>query len=1068
MLRKWFNKKKSASKSRKQRRSFDIDALEPRILLSADPLLGVVPFPLSKGVNTPQNNSPVITQTSQLQQSNTAPYNVTVDALRSLRAVTNVGVVTNVAQTNLTQTVTPATNNQQIILGDVAASSLPSGSLNVSGAQLQGSSGSLLVGGSQSANVIQVGDPAQNSNPVNIAGNLILQTPQNGGEIFINGGITGSANSTLTIYGSGHTTTWAGVSTLAAFNIADSSVINGAVSITATNGGIQLGSTNSHALNGLLDATPDSLTLSASGVGNNIIIAGPVGTGNGIDPANPLTALTITQATDVTFVSTVTMNGNLIINATGIVTFNQAVTMSSGSLTINGASQVIFQQGLSTFNGANILIEADEIDFRGGQSTVSGTGTLTLRSSTLGIATEIASPQAGTTVNVLNLTATEMLTLAAGFSSIVIGHQDPITGHALAVAGAIRIGSIGAFQATFLDNVNIYGGTIEITDYTNAGFTLQSSLNMVLDAVNDITISNETTAGGNLTLYSASGKITQLNNVADGVSNEVLKSANLTATATLGVNLPWISTTQLQATNVGSGDMIINAVAASAGVTVINVSQTLAVGAGNIVLSSEAGNLLVDLAGTGVTTVGTGNITISANGVGGTLTVNNVITAASGAVTLNSDALMTIAAVVSSLGAGNVALTSTNGDINQNATISTLGGAITLNAGAAITMADGTTTTSTGGGTGTISYTAVGNILLSTLAADGASVSVISSAGSIVDNLTGEASNLLAAAAAAILRGATGVGTSLDNINTTVASLSGGISTSGGMFVLDTDALDIAVAGIQGAGIDGSVIITTLNGAINVNGSIVTSGTVGNILIKSATTGAVADIALNAALNTTNGNVTVLSPGAVNQAATGGIQAGATIDVEALLGAVTMIDGAVSKATGNIRYAATTILTLASIDSAATVSLVAPSIVDGGDTQTDLIAASLLVTAATGVGSTLNAIESSVSNLSSNTGSIFLDNGIAMAISEVLSPSINRVAVDATTAQVTDAGSSDVISSGTVMIRSAATITVNDGGNLNNQGVLSVGNVLLQTTTGNIAINAAVNAGTGHITLLAA
>src|SRR5690606_36735788 len=82
---------------------------------------------------------------------------------------------------------------------------------------------------------------------------------------------------------------------------------------------------------------------------------------------------------NVTFNSTVRVNGDLIIRASGIVTFQSTVNiLGGGNLIIEGASQVIFMQGVSLAGGGNMFIEGDEINFAPG-TIVSGSGVLTLR-----------------------------------------------------------------------------------------------------------------------------------------------------------------------------------------------------------------------------------------------------------------------------------------------------------------------------------------------------------------------------------------------------------------------------------------------------------------------------------------------------------------------------------------------------------------------------------------------------------------------------------------------------------------------------------------------------------------
>jgi len=133
------------------------------------------------------------------------------------------------------------------------------------------------------------------------------------------------------------------------------------------------------------------------------------------------------------------------------------------------------------------------------------------------------------------------------------------------------------------------------------------------------------------------------------------------------------------------------------------------VGAGAVTATSGSGGIFInetDGATFGASAAGAGPVNLTS---GGTLTVAGPITSGTGPVDLRG-AAVTQNSNVSTGGSGSVTVTATAGGI---------------------TMADGTSTTAAG--TGAISYVAPGTITLGLLSAPGASVTVNSTGGSILD-----------------------------------------------------------------------------------------------------------------------------------------------------------------------------------------------------------------------------------------------------------------------------------------------------------------------------------------------
>lgn len=152
--------------------------------------------------------------------------------------------------------------------------------------------------------------------------------------------------------------------------------------------------------------------------------------------------------------STTSTGGNVTIDATGVVSFQRALHLTSGSLTIRGASQIIFLDTLTVDGTGNITLECDEIDFKTGTETVTGHGTTSLYS-TSNLTIELASPPAEQTLNYLNITLAEVQALADGSGSIIMTSG---TSNG-AAAGGIPYDAASAVALSILDA----GGTVSVT-----------------------------------------------------------------------------------------------------------------------------------------------------------------------------------------------------------------------------------------------------------------------------------------------------------------------------------------------------------------------------------------------------------------------------------------------------------------------------------------------------------------------------------------------------------------------------------------------------------------------------
>jgi len=814
----------------------------------------------------------------------------------------------------------------------------------------------------------------------------------------------------------------------------------------------------------------------------NIVVKGIVG-GN-----DPLEALTITGKTagtkvnNVTFESDVTVNGDVIIDASGTVTFNAALNIT-GNLTINGASLIVFGNNVVVADGKNIFLEANEITLNGGQESVRGTGILTMRPTDPTYDIAIASPPSENTSNTLNLSSAEIFTLGTSFSNIIIGHlgNDTHTA-ATATSGTVYIGSKAANQNTFFNPVEIYGNKIEVKDFFNPDFKFQTKNTLKLDAISDITIYNETKAfdsatslNKDVTLYSLNGKIVQTANDGDALSRESLVAGTLTITAETGVDLGFVNASTISVTNDNqANDIIINSTAPTSVTTTFNTVSART--SGKITLSSDVNSLII----TPALTTDSGNISVKAgvSTVAGTavststgaLTLSSAITNTSGTITLESYGDLTLNGTISTAGSGLLSFKSTAGKILQYVDITSANGsAITLTAGDNIEMAN-TKIIST---TGTITLTAGKDAKISVLNSI-STVNVTATDGAISDNLTAETENILGGATTVSLTAKTGIGAAgTADINTTIANLSATNGATGGIFINETDALTIAPSGIKQDGGTGSIVMTNAS-AITVEGDVNNTGS-GHVLINAQDI-----LTINKQIKSATGNISLLSAtNLIIFGANGGIESTGTtssIDVEAAL-AITMTSGSTIKGGGNVRLNAKSgDLKITSIDAkTGKTSLLTTSsnrILDNDSSDDlDITSGDLRIFTQT-FGEPNNPIEINATNLSVLTVSnMFMTETDGVIVKTIDAMTSKRVGTDgATLTDQIDAAQSDLITSsnGAIVLTSIAGDIVIQDGNANSKGVEAngSGNILLNAVAGNLKVEAPIKTTSGHINLL--
>ena len=959
-----------------------------------------------------------------------------------------------------------------------------------------GSGDTLVLGhpGSSQAIVLQSAD----GGPIVTERDLVLYADGEGGYIRIGSPLVVQS---LFASGSGHTFLLdQDISSAGAQTISDSVRVDGTRSVTTADGNITLGSpASNHYLGGNSASTVDTLTLSAAG--RNITFNGAVG--NGQDGSDALDALTVSNANDVSFRDSVVVNGPLSITASGIVTFDSSITLGSGgSLTILGATQVVLKGAITLGAGSNLVIEGNEIDLQMPDESISGVGNVTLRPALMSQAMAILSPQGALTSNVLNLETTELAKFADGFSSFTFGHVSGA--RAVAGSGAVSVGASTVLDSIgFKDSTSIFGGSITVADYSqaNAMLRLGAGDSLRLDAVGNISIANEIETDA-LTLVSTSGGIAQVDASFDGRVGEALRTLTLTAQAATGVSLPNVEVQRLDVLNSGAGDVAVGVNAArsttrfdntviSGSVDVLRLAQTAGSGDNDMALTTQNGSITLLAAGSGgsgITLAGSGTLALDARGTGSDLTLGSPISTGAGAVQLSAaDALTSSAAgSISASGAAAVSLASGTGALTLGAAVSTAGGSLTLASGAALDLSG---VTLAAGASGVITLESVGDLTVGIVEAANA-ITLRATAGAIVDGLSGDGANLRGEAAAVVLASANGVGAAAAPLRTAVGSVQGSSTAAGGLYIAEETALSVSAGGLLAAGSGsgvGAIVVSVASGALDVQGAVRSDATgsgSGHILLQTQSAG---DLSLAANVVSASGSISLLASQALLMGGSAATEvrtraSGQSVDVRAA-GAVTLAaDASLVTQGGAVRVEAVGSVTIGRIDAgnAGAVAAGAVGVTAGGGiagaagapARNDIVAGPLRLQAlGGGIGSGADALGTQAALLAAAaTGAIVLAEADALTVGSASGPVVQRVAANGiATAQAADAALAGLSSSATaganavVLALASGDLTVAAGSAV---ATASAGHVLL-SAAGRLALGAAVISAGGQVSLLA-
>jgi len=847
--------------------------------------------------------------------------------------------------------------------------------------------------------------------------------------------------------------------------------------------------------------TIDLRTADAAGAGTIAINGGSLraGAGTGVGTVQVLAAGNIATNTATGSSNEIATAGHVLLRAGGAIGAgaNHIEIANASLLTAAAADGGIF---LTQTAGAAVVdtvsgITGVDLDHTApvAQSdlrTTGGNGAIVLRTTagniTLNNGTAPGAP--GDTAAISADGSGNVLVQAQGAGTDIITNADIVSGSGnISVLAArnvtfnanagIRTTSSGAGSGSI--DVEATSGMLAMSDTsvfsTGSGPTLG---NMGLRAAGDITLRG--LVGDQVRVQSTGGSIIDGGNTnadivattaqlvadgsigeADGTNNGLLNTTIGTLAASAGKNLYLADT----------GALTIGSVAAI-GVERVLIDGTTATQDGLDLIGASAGDNLKLTATTALTVdeavMATGNdLLLSA--LGGDLAVNAAVTATAGNASLLASAGITQAAA---------------GDVSA-------GGTLDVNAqGGEITMANGAVSRATGN----LRYLATDDVTLGSLVA--ANVRVQSTGGSIIDG--GDTDVDVVATTAQLLAGGSigaPVGSGSGSLNTRIGTLA--TSAGNNLYLADTNALTIgSVAAIDvnrvsinsstttqaGAVLAGvtagdEVVLGVASGDLTVdeavtatgddlrlqvlNGRLVVNATVtadGDLLFD--VTGG--DLAVNAAV-TAGRHASLLASAGITQAAAGDVSAGGTLDVNAQDGAITMADGAVSTATGNLRYLATGNVTLGSLDAANVRVQAGGSIIDGGNTDVDVVAttAQLIAGGSIGAADGTGALNTTVGTLAARAGNnLYLADTGALTIGSVAAIGVERVLIDGTTATQAGAVLAGATAGNNLKLTAATNLTVDEA-------VMATGNdLLLSALGGDLAVNAAVTAGR-HASLLA-
>lgn len=717
----------------------------------------------------------------------------------------------------------------------------------------------------------------------------------------------------------------------------------------------------------------------------------------------------------------------------------------------------------------------------------------------------------------LDLTVSELTQNATGGWSILTAAQGDVifTGPVTHLSnGSLFVQSSGSIMTQSTAPVTLGGGLLTFSagnsidldaDISTSGgdvtlVALSGTLSMLAGTTVDI--------GGGDGYLSASGNQTLAQVTTTGsvrvqsASGSILRSALNDRTNLIASTLQLYAGLAVGSLAEEAGALItdvtlLNATAAS-GVLAIRERNDLSVGDSTFNVShaqANRGTSSTDYTEGRLVQAGAGNAAIR---VGGALTVES-ISALGTTVSSAGNLLLDVTAEV--LVDGSVEVTAgslqwiSGGDFTLNADLDVTGGTLLLQAGADYTQSADTSITVTDANTviesdgamtlGSID-TGAGDLALSATAA-----------------ITQHSETLLEAAQLRVSAGGS-IATAADPLNfdtTRLSVLAGGSAflNSANALVVDTiAAIDVDTITVLGAigtartvaaqsdltttANNGSIVLQLAAGGLTLNGGL--AGDAANQAVAAHGSG---NILLNlpgalmasADISSGSGHITVVADGAVTFNTTADIATTltGTVYVESTTSTLTMSDNSLfSTGSGDVILKANHNLTLGGVSTTGDVGIVATlgSILDGGDTYRDVIADGLLLNAGTSIGLSSNALDLSVSTVSSvaANGGIFLKESNGLTVGDT-SASIQLVGSDSTTTASSISAQSDLrtlAGNGSIIVEVAAgNLILQDGTATLADTVVSAhgtGNILMQTLAGSLTVNADILTSGGNVSIL--
>lgn len=843
----------------------------------------------------------------------------------------------------------------------------------------------------------------------------------------------------------------------------------GAVTIAAA-GTVTFGSLTFNTTGGAVSITEDDSTLlTGSSTGDSLTLVSAAG----VTDANGTSVVIDNGTASITGTSiSLSDNGGDTLSVTGTASFNGG----AGAITIAAAGAVNFTSLTFNTTGGAVSITEDS----GTQLTGTSTGdTLTLVSS--GAITDAGSTSVTIDNGAASFTGTSISLADSAGDVLSVSGTATFSGGAgaitVAATGTVNFGSlVFNSSASAVSITEDSAMTVSGASTAGAGLTLVSTDDVTLNATVGVTgatsITAGTTTGGIDVNAKLTGSTTILLDAADEITIDAAidpTTVTLQADDDITINAAVTATTQIsvQAGLDGSGGVSVTATGSlvtSAGGSDIDI--TTGATSGGIALASTV--TAVDrLTLTSNAASGSGG---GATQTAGTVTAANLqVTGTSGAFSL-TQATNDFGTVAASLNGGSINITELNSIIvgtvattGIDTGTSVNGGAVTINATSGTITVNNVIDTSTGTGgalliTGSVIVNAAitaagGNVTLngSTAAASDLDINAALVSSTTLD-LTAPRDILVGA-----LVQTTGAGADVILTADSDANGVGGVrvETAGQILSADQVTLSGSDLFVSGGAVD-SVEIQADGAAVQVQGA----GTIS--LTSGAAAPATADIIVDGLINATGtATVSITADQDVTFAATGDITtAGGLVSVTAdnatagnTGGVITQANGAVINAgSGTITLLADGNITLGSVSTtnatttAVTITTTSGGVVDGGDTDVDIVANSgrAVVTAVTGIGSA-NAIETTLGSLDA---SVTAAGNISIAETDAIT------LFDVDTAN----GSITVTAGGTITATDVASTTDANANDINlttTAGSILVALVNAGTTLGDVFLNAA-------------